>query len=159
MRPGSGTTTIREQGDAIKLTPPRHRQCRLFVAARTNPKPEFGLALCIVAPRQRVNWRHQFAPAAFNETANARLIDCADNNDCFIIMHRIRHARAGNDALLSCCCCLRIERLIQLLLRCLSEIQSRCSVDWRVISEVEVDGKIKANCRLLEAIVCTLVLS
>lgn len=32
------------------------------------------------------------------------------------------------------------------------------SVDWRGIGEVEVEGKIKANCRLPEAVVCTLVL-
>ena len=51
-----------------------------------------------------------------------------------------------------------ISRLTELLLGCPSGLQSHCSVDWRVISEVEVDGKIKAKCRLLEVVVCTLVL-
>jgi hypothetical protein len=37
-------------------------------------------------------------------------------------------------------------------------VQSFRGVDFRVIGEVEVEGKIKASCRLLEAIVCRLVL-
>jgi hypothetical protein len=43
------------------------------------------------------------------------------------------------------------------VLRVLFEVSSRCSVDLRGFGEVEVEGKIKANWRLLEAIVCTLL--
>ena len=74
------------------------------------------------------------------------------------MMYRCRYADAGDDAPWSWRDRIRVARLSALLLGCLSGVQSRCSVDWRVISEVEVDGKIKANFRLLEAVVCTLVL-
>jgi hypothetical protein len=43
------------------------------------------------------------------------------------------------------------------MLRFLFESQSCLGADLRVIGEVEVEGKIKANLRLLEVVVCTLV--
>ena len=66
----------RDPANTAKASP-----MRFLVAARTNPIPEFGLLLCVAAPSQRVHRRHEFALAAFHEIANARLIDCADNDD------------------------------------------------------------------------------
>lgn len=88
-----------------------------------------------------MNRRREFTPAAFHETGNARLIGCADNDD------RSPSCIAADMLTLTMMLRYRIgvARLTALLLGCLSGLQSRCSVDWRVISEVEVEGKIKAN--------------
>jgi hypothetical protein len=122
------------------------------VVAWTNPKPEFGLLQCIVAPRHRANRRLEFTPAVFHETDSAGLIGCAGDDD------RSQSWCIAADMLNVLWYRIGVARLTALLLGCPSGLQSRCSVDWRVISEVEVEGKIKANGRLLEAFVCTLVL-
>jgi hypothetical protein len=142
LRSGSGTTTIREQGDEITDNTATASPTRFLVVARTNPKSEFGLLRCIFAPCPRANRRLEFTPAVFHESDNARLVGCSDNDDLSSsLMHRSRYAYAGDDALMLYRSC-AINRL---LLGCLSGLQSRCCVDWRVIGEVEVEGKIKAN--------------
>lgn len=53
---------------------------RFLVVARTNLKPEFGLLLCIIALRHRVNRCHEFTPRR-SMRPTTRLIGCADNDD------------------------------------------------------------------------------
>jgi hypothetical protein len=90
---GQEAVPRRSESKATRSGSHRHYVANVISRRCTNEfKSALGLLLCIVAPRHRANRHHEFTPATFHETDNARLIVCADNDD------RTRH-----DASLSIC--------------------------------------------------------
>lgn len=103
-----------------------------------------------------MDWRSAFAPVVSRETGSAHFSDyevtvVAQSRINIVDVLTLGTDIPSRDEIAGGVALSRTG-----VLRVLFELSSRCSVELRGFGEVEVEGKIKANWRLLEAIVCTL---